>query len=121
MRANEYHKPCRLFHLLSLPGRLCILCELHHGDACVYALQRCVARPQPYVSQQLRVLREAGIVGAYRAGTQVFYHLQDPMMRRLLDVMLGQESENGTWSGAFSGRRRMGEPARGNTPMEDEG
>ncbi len=79
----------RLFHLLSLETRLRILDELRYGDACVCHLQHRLKKSQAYVSQQLRVLKDAGIVDTDRDGVNIFYRLVDPLARRLLDVALG--------------------------------
>ena len=62
----EYAERVELFHLLSLEGRLHILDELRYGDACVCHLQHKLKKPQAYVSQQLRILKDAGVVDAER-------------------------------------------------------
>ena len=79
----------KLFYLLSLENRLRILDELRYGDACVCHLQHKLNRPQAYVSQQLRILKDAGIVDSDRDGVNIFYRLVDPLARELLDVALG--------------------------------
>ena len=79
----------KLFHLLSLENRLRILDELRYGDACVCHLQHKLGKPQAYVSQQLRILKDAGIVDTDRDGVNIFYRLVDPLVRQLLDVALG--------------------------------
>ena len=71
--------------LLAHPVRLRIVIELREGEACVSELQAVVDRSQPYVSQQLSVLREAGIVACRREGQFVYYRLIDPFVERLLD------------------------------------
>jgi ArsR family transcriptional regulator len=40
---------------------------------------------QPYVSQQLATLREAGLVTDRREGTLIYYSLADEHLARLLD------------------------------------
>ena len=84
-----YRKTTELFHLLSLDSRLRILDELRYGDACVCHLQHRLKRPQAYVSQQLRVLKDAGIVDDHKDGVNVFYRLADATARELLRVALG--------------------------------
>ncbi len=71
--------------LLAHPVRLRIVIELRAGEACVSELQAAVDRSQPYVSQQLSVLRKAGIVVCRREGQFVYYRLIDPFVERLLD------------------------------------
>jgi DNA-binding IscR family transcriptional regulator len=52
-------------------------------------LQTVLHRPQSYVSQQLRVLRQAGIVSDDRDGLNVYYRLASPQVERLLTEVLG--------------------------------
>jgi ArsR family transcriptional regulator len=85
----DYVARTKLFHLLSLENRLRILDELRYGEACVCHLQHKLRRPQAYVSQQLRILKDAGIVDTDRDGVNIFYRLVDPLARRLIDVALG--------------------------------
>ena len=84
-----YALRAKLFHLLSLENRLRILDELRYGEACVCHLQHKLKRPQAYVSQQLRILKDVGVVDTNRDGVNVFYRLVDPLARRLVDVALG--------------------------------
>jgi ArsR family transcriptional regulator len=78
-----------LFSVLAHPGRLRILDELRRGQACVCHLQAVLKRPQAYVSQQLRVLREAGIVVGEREGTNVYYAIEHERVLELLERALG--------------------------------
>ena len=86
----EYAARSKLFHLLSLENRLRIVDELRYGDACVCHLQHRLQKPQVYVSQQLRILRDAGLVRTRKEGVNVFYELVDPLTRALLEQALGQ-------------------------------
>jgi ArsR family transcriptional regulator len=82
-----------LFHVLSHQGRLLILDELRKSEACVCHLQAVLDRPQAYVSQQLRILRENDLVVDRRDATFVFYRLADAQVERLLDDVLGPPGE----------------------------
>lgn len=86
---HPYQRNAELFQLLAHPARLQILDELRRDEACVCHLQAALDRPQAYVSQQLRVLREADVIGSRSEGTFVFYHLTDPRVKRLLEEALG--------------------------------
>ena len=102
-----------MFHLLSHQGRLYILDELRRDEACVCHLPAVLRRPQAYVSQQLRVLREAGIVADRKDGLLVYYRLVDPQTERLLEEILGPPGKahrlpacpcpkcNSEWKGAL--------------------
>lgn len=93
MRGNVYRQAAQVFRLLAHPVRLRILDELRKGEACVCHLQAAIGRPQPYISQQLRVLREAGVIEGRQQGLFVYYRLADPRVRRLLDEALGSPAE----------------------------
>ncbi len=82
-----------MFSLLSHPVRLRILDELRRGEACVCHLQAILKRPQPYISQQLRVLRDAGAIESHRRGLYIYYRLADERVERLLQETLGPAGE----------------------------
>ena len=88
-KALPYEEAAEVFQLLSHPPRLRILEELRRGEACVCHLQAVLDRPQAYVSQQLRVLREAGAVADRREGVLVYYHIADPQLEHLLEETFG--------------------------------
>jgi DNA-binding transcriptional ArsR family regulator len=93
MNESAYQQPADLFHLLSHPVRLHILDELRRDEACVCHLQTVLERPQAYVSQQLRVLREAGIVADRKDGLLVYYRLADQQVEQMLEDVLGPAGE----------------------------
>ncbi len=85
----NYDTKAETFQMLSHPVRLQILDELRRREACVCHLQAVTDRPQAYVSQQLRVLREAGLVVDEKDGQNVFYYLADDGVRAVLAQSLG--------------------------------
>ena len=93
MKRDLHRQTARLFRLLSHPARLRILDELRRGEACVCHLQAVLGRPQVYVSQQLRVLREAGVIESYKDGLFIYYRLADPRVEQLLEGVLGPVAE----------------------------
>ena len=93
MNQSVYREPARLFHLLSHPARLHILDELRREDAYVCHLQAVMGRSQAYISQQLRVLREAGAVTDCKDGTNVCYRLTDRRVEWLLEKVIGPARE----------------------------
>ena len=90
---NPYQQTAKLFHILSHPARLHIRDELRKDEACVCHLQAVLKRPQAYVSQQLRVLREADLVADRRDGSLIYYRLADPQVERLIGEVLGSPGE----------------------------
>ena len=63
--------------LLAHPERLRILDALRRDAECVCHLETLLGKPQPYVSQQLRILRDAGVIADEKQGQNVFYRLND--------------------------------------------
>jgi ArsR family transcriptional regulator len=88
-KADVYQEAADLFSVLAHSERLHILDELRRGRACVCHLQAVLERPQAYVSQQLRVLREAEIVVGERDGTMVYYQIAHAQVSELLVRVLG--------------------------------
>ena len=86
---DSYQHIAGIFRLLAHPSRLQILDELRRREACVCHLQTVLHRPQAYVSQQLRVLRDADVVVDEKDGLNVFYRIVDPQVLTLLETMLG--------------------------------
>ena len=75
--------------LLAHPERLRILDAIRRDSECVCHLEALLGKPQPYVSQQLRLLRDAGVIVDEKQGQNVFYRLSDDEVRAWLDVVLG--------------------------------
>ncbi|MEJ2208829.1 MAG: metalloregulator ArsR/SmtB family transcription factor [Anaerolineae bacterium] len=75
----------QLFRALSHPVRLRILDILARQEACVCHLTAILGQRQPYVSQQLATLREAGLVTDRREGTLIYYRLADDALIAMLE------------------------------------
>jgi ArsR family transcriptional regulator len=74
------------FKALGHPIRIRVLEVLAEGDQTVSGLLERVDVEQPYLSQQLGVLRRAGFVVARREGSHVVYALADARIADLLAV-----------------------------------
>lgn len=86
MKATDgYSKQALLFQALSHPVRLRILDILARQEACVCHLTAVLGQRQPYVSQQLAALRDAGLVTDRREGTLIYYRLAEEQVAGLLD------------------------------------
>ncbi|WP_325037384.1 metalloregulator ArsR/SmtB family transcription factor [Kribbella sp.] len=70
---------------LATPSRLLILGRLREGPATVGELTESVQMEQSAVSQQLRLLRNLGLVEGVRQGRTVVYSLYDNHVAQLLD------------------------------------
>ena len=76
-----------LLKTLAHPARLLLVCKLAEGETSVGELENKLAVHQPTLSQQLNVLREAGIVSARREGKQIFYRLTDENAGKLVGAL----------------------------------
>jgi DNA-binding transcriptional ArsR family regulator len=74
-----------LFKVLSHPVRLAVLAILRDGEQCVCHMEAKLGLRQAYISQQLMVLREAGIIEDRREGWNSFYRVIKPEIYGLLD------------------------------------
>ncbi len=68
----------RFFSYLGNPARLQILLLIGTGEACVCHLKAALNQRQAYISQQLMILRNAGLVTSFREGRNIYYRLTDP-------------------------------------------
>jgi DNA-binding transcriptional ArsR family regulator len=79
-------REAELFKSLGHPVRLQILWILAQEEACVCHLEARLKMRQAYLSQQLAVLREAGLVAERRMGPYVYYRARRPQVGDLIDV-----------------------------------
>lgn len=82
-----YSEPeAKLFRILSHPARLDLLACLREGEACVCHLEAALGLRQAYISQQLAILRQAGLVQDRREGLNIYYRLAEPRLLPVLDA-----------------------------------
>lgn len=75
-----------LFKALGNPARVRVLEVLSQGERTVSELQPDVGIEASHLSQQLAVLRHAGVVTTRKEGANVVYALKDPLVNELLAV-----------------------------------
>jgi len=75
-----------LFKALANPARIRVLELLAEGERSVGEMQPLVGIELSHLSQQLSVLRKAGLVTPRREGSTVFYTVKDPLVVELLAV-----------------------------------
>ena len=66
-----------LLRALAAPVRIAIVLQLRESQRCVHELVDALGVPQPLVSQHLKILKAAGVVGGERSGREVLYRLAD--------------------------------------------
>ncbi len=83
------HRPlsevkAELFKALAHPARIRALEVLVDGERSVSEMQPLVGIESSHLSQQLAVLRRAGLVSTRRVGTSVVYAISNPAVAELL-------------------------------------
>ena len=76
-----------LLKTLAHPARLLLACTLCEGEYSVGELEHKLGIRQPSLSQQLGVLREAGIVETRRDAKQIFYRLTETNTMQLIEAI----------------------------------
>ncbi|MFT4149826.1 MAG: sulfite-sensing transcriptional repressor BigR [Paracoccaceae bacterium] len=76
-----------LLKTLAHPARLVLACTLAEAEYSVGGLEERLGIHQPTLSQQLGVLREAGVVCTRREAKQIFYRLTDEKAARLVGAL----------------------------------
>jgi len=85
-RATEV---AELLKTLSHPARLMLACTLAEREYSVGELEETLGIRQPTLSQQLGVLREAGVVETRREAKQIFYRLTEARAAQLIEALYG--------------------------------
>ena len=75
-----------LFRALAHPARIRVLEVLVDGERSVGDMQPLVGIESSHLSQQLAVLRRAGLVTTRKEGSTVFYAVRDRLVAELLAV-----------------------------------
>ncbi len=91
---QPYEAQAQLFKVLTHPARLAILDILRDGEHCVCHMEAHLGLRQAYLSQQIAVLREAGLIQDRRVGWNIYYRVTDPRIYSIFDAVLamtGQE------------------------------
>jgi ArsR family transcriptional regulator len=84
---TTYEGQTQIFKVLTHPVRLAILDILRDGEPCVCHMEAHLGFRQAYISQQLSVLREAGLIQDRHDGWNIFYRVGDPRIFALLDAV----------------------------------
>ncbi|ADP82609.1 helix-turn-helix transcriptional regulator [Frankia sp. AgB1.9] len=85
MATPLYELKAQFFRSLAHPARIRVLELLREGERSVGELVGDVGLEASHLSQQLGVLRRAGLVTTRKQGTTVYYALSTPLLADLLD------------------------------------
>jgi len=91
---QPYDLQIQIFKVLTHPARLAILEILRNGEQCVCHMEAHLGFRQAYISQQLSVLREAGLVQDRRVGWNIFYRVADRRIYEVLNAVRQITSQN---------------------------
>jgi DNA-binding transcriptional ArsR family regulator len=72
---------------ISDPNRILIIYNLAENPKCVNDLASSLDLSQPSVSRHLKIMRDCGIVRAYRDGQSMIYSLADRRIIQALDIL----------------------------------
>ncbi len=84
---EAYSPQADLLRAISHPTRLAVLEILRDGEQCVCHMEATLSIRQSSISQQLMILREAGLVEVRRDGLNMFYHVTKPHLFDVLDAV----------------------------------
>jgi len=98
-----FQNEAEILNAMSHPARLEILELLRDGESCVCHIQAMLDHRQSYISQQLNILRHAGLITSRKEGLRVYYQISDPGLFDLLDQVKGFLQKLGKWRPDISG------------------
>lgn len=85
---EELERASTVLSSLYGPHRLNLIRLLHeHSSLSVQRMYETLKLPQAIVSQQLKVLRDAGVVTTKREGKYIFYSLNYPLLKRIAEAL----------------------------------
>ena len=84
---QSYDQQVQIYKVLTHPARLAILEILQDGEHCVCHMEAYLGFRQAYISQQLSVLREAGLIQDRRDGWNIFYRVSDKRIYEVLNAV----------------------------------
>ena len=73
-----------LFKLFGDTTRMKILYALMESEMCVCAIAELLGMTQPAISHQLKILKQANLVGNRREGRTIYYFLADDHVKRII-------------------------------------
>ena len=105
-----YQAKAEFFRTLGHPARIRVLELLAERDHAVHELLERIEIEPSNLSQQLAVLRRAGLVTQHRTGSEVVYSVSVPQVRDLLlaarQILLGVLADQDALKAALSTSRR---------------
>jgi DNA-binding transcriptional ArsR family regulator len=92
--SQAYEAAGDLFRVLSSPVRVALVDLLAEQPLFVHQIVAASGLSQPHVSQQLRILRDAGLVHRIRQGREVVYALRDEHVAHIVADAIAHTGES---------------------------
>jgi DNA-binding transcriptional ArsR family regulator len=86
-RIDAYDTQSDFLKTISHSTRLAILDILRDGEQCVCHIQAVLNLRQAYISQQLTILKQAGLLEARRDGLNLYYRVVKPEVFKVLETL----------------------------------
>jgi ArsR family transcriptional regulator len=84
---DAYETQSEFLKAIAHPTRLVILDILRDGEQCVCHMEATLKLRQAYISQQLMILKQAGLVEPRRDGLNLYYRVVKPEVFAVLDSL----------------------------------
>jgi DNA-binding transcriptional ArsR family regulator len=78
---------CRLMKAMANTDRLLLLCQISQSEKSVGELEELTGIRQPTLSQQLTILRDAGLVSTRRDGKKIYYSISSQSALAVMQVL----------------------------------
>lgn len=78
--------PSTILKTIGNPHRLAIIEMLVKGECNVSTINKIIKVSQPMLSQHLAKLRKAGIISGRRKAREIFYHIKDANVIRIMGI-----------------------------------
>jgi ArsR family transcriptional regulator len=95
LETTQLERAAEMLKTVAHPVRLQIVDFLDKGERTVTALCQLLGLQQPYVSQQLNLMKAKGVLSSRRSGNQVFYVLADPRVAKIIQCVREQSNARG--------------------------
>ncbi len=90
---EAYTPQADLLKAISHPIRLAVLEILRDGEQCVCHMEATLGIRQSTISQQLMILREAGLLEVRRDGNNIYYRVVKPKIFDVVDAVYAAAGE----------------------------
>ncbi len=84
---KTYHDATAFLKLLANPNRLAVLCHLKDQQYNVTELAQMISLPQAAMSNQLAILREAGLIDCEIKHRERLYYIKDEKVTETIDLL----------------------------------